>query len=164
MAEIDNIIHDVNLGKRFSNYRQEVDRIVKLVLSDGSAKVSRDVRSDLYLRDADNNEIYFEIKSPRPNKDQCLNTTRKHLTVHCITQRTFPKVRTYYGMAYDPYGEGEYCHSLAIKHLDMKNHVLLGRLFWDLLGGKGAYEDVVRVFQKVGRDGGTGAIEDALNA
>lgn len=162
MAEIDNIIHDVSLGKRFPNYRQEVNRIVKLVLSDGSAKVSRDVRSDLYLRDANNNEIYFEIKSPRPNKDQCLNTTRKHLTIQCITQSTFPKVRTYYGMAYNPYGEGEYRHSFAIKHLDMKNHVLLGRPFWNLLGGKGAYEDVVRVFQKVGREGGTRAIEDVV--
>ena len=164
MAEVDNIIHDVNLGKRFSNYRHEVIRLVKLVRSDGSAKVSRDVRSDLYLRDSDGNDIYFEIKSPTPNKDQCLTTTRKHLTIHCIAQSTFPRVQTYFGMAYNPYGMGEYRHSFATKHLDVKNHVLLGQSFWNLLGGRGAYEDVVRVFQKVGIGGGTRAIEDAINA
>ena len=164
MSEIDNIIHDVNLGKRFTNYRQEVDRLVKLVLSDTSAKVSRDVRSDLYLKDAGGNEIYFEIKSPRPNKDQCLTTTRKHLTLHCIMRSSFPKVQTYYGMAYNPYGEEKYRHSFALKHLDMKNHVLLGKDFWALLGGTGTYEDVVKVFQKVGESGGTKAIEDLLSA
>lgn len=164
MSEIDNIIHDINRGKRFPNYRQEVNRLVKLLLGDTSTMVSRDVISDLHLEGADGNSIYFEIKSPFPNKDQCLTTTRKHLTLHCITKHAFPKVQTYYGMAYNPYGEGEYRHSFAVKHLDIKNHLLVGRPFWNLLGGTGAYEDVVKVFQKVGMHGGTKTIEDTLAA
>lgn len=163
LAEIDNIIHEVNNGKRFSNYRHEVQRLVKLVQGDSSSRVSRDVRSDLYVKDGAGNEIYIEFKSPSPNKDQCLTTTRKHLTIHCIKQEPFPNVQTYFGMAYNPYGMGEYAYSFGCKYLDIKNHALIGKPLWELLGGRGTYEDIVGVYEKVGIAGGTRAIQEALD-
>ena len=163
LAEIDNIVHEVGIGKRFPNYRHEVQRLVKLVGGDGSSKVSRDVRSDLYVSDGSGVEIYIEFKSPSPNKDQCLTTTRKHLTIHCITKSAFPKTQTYFGMAYNPYGTGEYAYSFGCKYLDVKNHVLIGKALWDMLGGPGSYDAICEVYKSVGEGGGTKAILDALN-
>ena len=162
LSEIDSIIHGVGTGKRFPNYRKEVGRLVRLVRSDGSSKVARDVRSDLYARDSEDREIYIEFKSPSPNKDQCLTTTRKHLTIHCVTGHPFPRMQTYFGMAYNPYGAGEYAYSIGCKYLDMKNHALVGRALWDMLGGPGAYEGVLGAYERAGLAGGTGSIRDAL--
>lgn len=163
LAEIDNIIHEINIGKRFSNYRHEVQRLVKLVRGDTSNSVSRDVRSDLYVSDSTGNEIYIEFKSPSPNKDQCLTTTRKHLTIHCIKQSSFPKVQTYFGMAYNPYGTHDYAYSFGCKYLDIKNHALIGKPLWELLGGPGTYEDLVDIYENVGITGGTKAIREAVD-
>lgn len=59
LAEIDNIVHEVGVGKRFPNYRHEVQRLVRLAGGDASSKVSRDVRSDLYVSDGRGVEIYM---------------------------------------------------------------------------------------------------------
>lgn len=163
LSEIDNIVHNVGVGKRFKNYRHEVQRLVNLVRGDGSSKVSRDVRSDLYISDGTSKEIYIEFKSPSPNKDQCLTTTRKHLTIHCIRRNAFPKTQTYFGMAYNPYGADEYAYSFGCKYLDVKNHALIGKPLWDMLGGPGSYEELCEVYKNVGLTGGTGAILDALD-
>ena len=164
LSEIDSIIHEVGSGKRFTNYRHEVDRLVRLVGGDGSSRVGRDVRSDLYARDAASREVYIEFKSPYPNKDQCLTTTRKHLTIHCITKQAFPMAQTYFGMAYNPYGAGEYAYSIGCKYLDIKNHALFGRALWDMLGGQGSYEVVLGAYERAGLAGGTESIRDALDA
>lgn len=164
LAEIDGIIHGVSGGKRFTNYRHEVQRLVRLVRGDGSGRESRDVRSDLYLMDGEGRETYIEFKSPSPNKDQCLTTTRKHLTIHCIKKNAFPRVQTYFGMAYSPYGAGEYAYSIGCKYLDMKNHALVGKPLWDMLGGPGAYEGILGVYEAVGLAGGTESIRRALDA
>ena len=59
----------------------------------------------------------------------------------------------YVGMAYHPYGEGQpYTAHFATTYLDVKHHILLGRAFWDYLGGSGAYEDVLGIYRKVGCD------------
>lgn len=99
----------------------EVKRIVDLVNRDTSNEISKNVISDLYVKDKDGNEVYFEIKSPKPNKDQCLKVTENHLLIHCMTRRHFPQVKTKYGMAYNPYGEGnKYNHNFSKTFLDIE--------------------------------------------
>jgi len=67
-----------------------------------------------------------------------------------------PRARTFYAMAYNPYGEAKqaYKHSLALRYLDMDDQVLLGPEFWELVGGPGAYELVLDLYREVGRTKG----------
>ena len=107
----------------------------------------------LYVCDKTENEAYFEIKTPKPNKGQCINATIDHLLIHCIRRKHFPQVRTHFGMAYHPDGEGKlYTHKFALDYLDVKRHAIMGKAFWYYLGGAGAYEDVLSVYRKVGHD------------
>ena len=69
--EVTKIIDELDKKKKFSNYQQEVKRIVDLVNKDTSNKISQSVTADLYVKDSDGNETYFEFKSPKPNKKQC---------------------------------------------------------------------------------------------
>lgn len=164
LAEIDGIMHGVSGGERFTNYRYEVQLLVSLVRGDGSGRESRDVRSDLYLAYGGGRETYIELKSPSPNKDPCLTTTRKRPTIHCIKRNAFARVQTYFGMAYNPYGSGGCAYSIGCKYLDMKNHALVGKTLCDMLGGHGAYEGMLGVYEAVGLAGGTESIRGALDA
>ena len=150
-AEIDKITTRINNGDIFENYIDEVNRIVDFVSNDTSKLVEKSIISDLYLKDKQNNEVFIEIKSPKPNKEQCINVTRKHLCIHAIRRRVFPETKTYFGMAYNPYGNSSYKHSFSVKYLDISNQVLMGKDFWDFLGGKDTYEELLRIFTDIGK-------------
>lgn len=163
IAEVDKVMSELNEQKKFSNYQQEAKRIVDLSVKDTSNKISRSVISDLYVKDKEGNETYFEFKSPKPNKKQCLEVTKQHLLIHCMTKKHFPQVKTHYGMAYNPNGEGnQYNHSFSKTYLDIKHHVMIGKSLWDYLGGNGTYEELLKIYEKVGKDTGTELIKKTL--
>ena len=107
--------------------------------------VPKSIRSDLYV-----NNMFFELKSPKPNKDQCINAVRRHLELHAA--KSHEKISTYFAMSYNPWGnnKNDYNHSFSKKYLDLENHVLIGKEFWDLLGGSGTYEELVGIYKDVG--------------
>jgi hypothetical protein len=125
--------------------------------------VERPVVADLYLESSEGKRFFFEIKSPKPNKGQCLEIAERLLRVHAITQAGRPSVNAYFAMAYNPYGthREEYKHSFSLTYLDMKNEVLLGEEFWEIVGGKGTYEELLEIYREVGQEK-TKAMMDAL--
>ena len=147
---IESIRNEIETTKMQGRYPAYVDAIASSFHAD---TVARSVKADLYVRDLDNSDIFFEMKSPKPNKSQCLDVTEKLLRIHALKQNGPPNVRTYYAMSYNPYGSrDQYNHSFAINLLDMEHQVLLGPEFWELIGGPGTYEQVVELFGQVGRE------------
>lgn len=151
IKEIENLTNKVNTNGRPENYLDLVKKIVS-ISKDGKDETRSRV-TDLYLKDKDGNETFFEIKSPKPNKGQCVEVLDRQLQTHAIRRAGAPKVRTYFAMAYNPYGSSRssYKHSFSIKYLDMENQVLLGKEFWDFLGGSGTNEEIVAIYQEVGK-------------
>lgn len=150
-TEISDEVGRINKGHIFPNYFDAIKKILDMEKCGKGKTVARGVTSDLYLKQDNGDEMFFEIKTPKPNKEQCLNITRKHLWIHAILKKTHPKVQTYFGMGYNPYGEGnQYKHSFAIKHLDIERQTLIGKQYWDFLGGKGTYEELLEIYHKVG--------------
>ncbi|MCX6033711.1 MAG: TdeIII family type II restriction endonuclease [Chloroflexi bacterium] len=72
-------------------------------------------------------------------------------------------MRPAFARAYNPYGENkkDYKHSFSMQYLDMENEVLLVDEFWDVVGGKGTYRELLDIYQEVGREK-TKAMMDAL--
>ena len=129
--------------------------------SDKGKSSERRILIDLYVKQQDGTELYFEMKSPKPNKGQCLEVTNRLLHVHAIKRARHPKVQTYFAMAYNPYGDerSSYKHSFTLSYLDFKNMVLVGSEFWGLIGGKGTYVEVLDIYREVGREKGPDLIE-----
>ena len=149
-AGIDGIIDDIRTKKYGGNYQEYVRMIVG---SFHANHVLQSVKVDLYLRDHQNNELFFEMKTPKPNLDQCVSITRKFLEIHALRRSGPPSVQTYFGMSYNPYGtREEYGWSVARKYLDIDTQVLIGPEFWDFLGGPGTYEEVLSIFQEIGAE------------
>jgi hypothetical protein len=38
--------------------------------------------------------------------------------------------------------------------MDFENEVLIGKEFWDIVGGPGTYEEILSIYQEVGREKG----------
>jgi hypothetical protein len=103
------------------------------------------------------------MKSPQPNKGQCLEVTQRILRTHLIRRTPRPKVQAYFAMAYNPYGQdrSDYKWSFALSHMPFDKAVLIGHEFWTVIGGPSTYVEVLEVYQEVGVEKGKYMI-DAL--
>lgn len=162
-AKIEEIINRLQrAGQRPKpDFLRWIDEVLR---AESEAKVRRRIVADLYLQDEQGNEYFFELKSPRPNKGQCLEVTQRLLRAHALRRAPRPRVQAFYAMAYNPYGEEreDYAHSIALNYLDLQNEVLLGREFWDFLGGEGTYKELLEIYREVGQENRQAMIEALL--
>ncbi|CDM95086.1 MAG: TdeIII family type II restriction endonuclease [Arthrospira platensis PCC 7345] len=111
------------------------------------------VQVDLKIINNNNEAILFEIKSPKPNKGQCLEVLQRLLRFHLFTHSLEMETQAYYAMPYNPWGKLEnYKWSVAKKYLPFDDTVLVGDQFWTVIGGEGTYEEVLSIYLEVGRD------------
>jgi hypothetical protein len=111
-------------------------------------EVNAATRIDLYVRTQGDEAHYFEIKSAKPNKDQCIQMKRHLLTTLAIRREA--STHAWWGVPYNPYGRGEYRHAYPLVFFDFEHEVLIGEPFWDFLGGPGTYEGLLDVYRRVG--------------
>lgn len=60
------------------------------------------------------------------------------------------KVNTLIAIPYNPYEPAPYNRWTIRGMLDLKQELKVANDFWDFLGGEGAYEDLLKCFEKVG--------------
>lgn len=154
IGRIEEIVSDIGSGGMKSGYLGYVKEIV--AVAGRGESVARSHTADLYIEKADGSELFFEIKSPKPNKGQCLEATNRQLQIHGITHEKYPRVGAFFASAYNPWGvaKSTYNHSFAKNYMDLEEEVLIGKEFWDLVGGVGTYEEVLDIYQEVGREKG----------
>lgn len=154
IKRIEEITSEINHGGMKSKYPDFVKEIVEL--SKAGSGIERLSIADLYIETESGEEWFFEIKSPKPNKGQCLEATSRLLQIQAITHDKYPKAKTFYATAYNPYGvkKGDYKHSFAVNYMDMDDQVLLGKEFWDKIGGNDTYEEILGIYQEVGKQKG----------
>ena len=150
------IMNSINTGQQgnYFNYHTQVSRIVELAQKEPEADETVGHTVDLYLKKGEN-ETFFELKAPKPNKDQCLRMTSRCLEIHAERKAKRPRVRTWIGMAYNPDGDGidEYDWSQAKRYLDVKRQVLMGEQYWSFMdgGNKNAMNELLEIFEEVGK-------------
>ncbi|MBF2065087.1 MAG: TdeIII family type II restriction endonuclease [Calothrix sp. C42_A2020_038] len=113
---------------------------------------TKKVRVDLYILTFDGTELLFEIKSPKPNKGQCLEVTQRLLRFNLLREKNRQNLKTYYAMPYNPYGttRTSYKHSLALQYTPFKEAVIIGNEFWSIVGGESTYEELLEIYLEVG--------------
>lgn len=162
VTEISNIVHLLETDGRNKNYN---DRVAALPQSLGDLEDrinQRNVISDLYL-ESDTCEHYFEIKAPKPNKDQCMKMIQKSLEINCIRAESERTVHTWIGMTFNPFGDhNEYRHDIADKYLDVAEQVRIGSDFWEIVGDADTYDDLVKIFRRIANDGGREKLREVV--
>jgi Type II restriction endonuclease, TdeIII len=114
----------------------------------------KSVRADLYILAKDGTRFFFEIKSPKPNKGQCLEVIQRLLRFHLLQGINRPHLQAYYAMPYNPYGstKTDYKWSQARNYLPFDEVVVIGQEFWTIIGGKTAYEELLEIYLEVGHE------------
>lgn len=146
MDEIERNLSALRGGERKPNWEKEIERIGAFVKGDTEV---RRVISDLYLK-KEEEEIFISIKTVKPNLDQTEIAKKDMLLLKAHNTN----YQTYFGLFYNPGGEerSNYNWTIPSKIFDMKNDpcVLIGKDYWNKLGGKGTYAELLTIFAKVG--------------
>lgn len=147
----ENILSDLDSVKREPNHQKESEEIYN-ISQKGKDSVNRIQTVDLYLERDDGEQIYFEIKGPKPNKNEMRAAKRDLLEIYAMKAREGKKVKIFLGMYYNPYAPEEYKRWTCLKFFDKGNDFLVGKDFWDYFGGAGTFEDLVKIYEDVGEE------------
>ncbi len=142
---ISKILQEIKIKVRKADKEQEIKEILKSD-SNGGRKIK--VRADLFLKKG-NEEYYIEIKTAKPNIDVFVKSKQKLLEWIALRKK---RVNTILAIPYNPYHPEPYNRFTMQGYLDEENELYVAEKFWELLGGKGTYKEVLDIFDKVGKE------------
>lgn len=95
---------------------------------------------------------FMSIKTVKPNIDQTAEAKRDLLKLALHS----PEARVYYGLYYNPYGmaRSAYNHTPPMGIFDFHRDpvILIGKDYWETLGGVGFYEELLAICEEVGQE------------
>lgn len=144
-AIISRILQEIKNGTRKANKGEEIMEILQCKSKNGR-KVK--VRADLFLKKG-NDEYYIEIKTAKPNIDVFAKSKEKLLQWVALRKK---KVITLLAIPYNPYHPEPYNRFTMQGYLDEAEELYVADRFWELLGGKGTYKDILDIFDEVGKE------------
>ncbi|MFH0770835.1 MAG: TdeIII family type II restriction endonuclease [Candidatus Peregrinibacteria bacterium] len=149
-SAISEILSGLDSATHQPNYEKEKATIMRV------GRIGRTVKRvqtvDLFLVTKTGQEIYVEIKGPKPNKNEMRAAKRDLLEILAMRAAKQKNVHAFLGMYYNPYAPQEYQRWTCLKFFDPGEDFLIGKSFWDFLGGRGAYEDLIHIYETVGEE------------
>jgi len=127
---------------------------LELLKNNLSGKINKikPAKVDLFIEDK-NGELYlFDIKTVKPNKGDFEKFKQTLLTWAGIifTKNKDIKVNTLLGITYNPFYPNPYKTWTMRTMLDLQEELMVAENFWDFLGGKDAYNELLDCFEKAG--------------
>jgi len=152
--KINSIIKELNEAQRVPNWDEEIELIEGFRDLSDLELIDLKITMDLYIPNFKNNEpFYAEIKSPKPNKDQCLQTKQKLLKVYLSEDWRGENI--YFAFPYNPYLTREnydHPHIKSTFQIPDSPKLLMGKEFWDLIGGEGTYSKILELAKLASKD------------
>jgi len=143
---IDDIIRKLRNGEEKVSHDREVKLVLAASATDG--KVQKEGRvADFYMRRA-GKEHYFEIKTVKPNID--VFTKSKTKLLEWVARRRSP-IKVFLAFPYNPYHPQPYERFTEQGVLDRGKEFLIGKEYWDFLGGENTFEELLALFDEVGK-------------
>lgn len=143
---IEEIVRKLRNGEKSVNHSDEVKKI--LHTSARSGKVQKEGRiADFYMK-RDGREHYFEIKTVKPNIDVFTKSKTKLLE---WVARKRKLISVYLAFPYNPYHPQPYERFTLQGLLERKKEFLVGDEYWNYLGGKNTFEELLALFNDVGK-------------
>jgi len=144
---IDEIIRKLRNGEKKVNHDEEVKLILSASAKDGKAQKEGRIADFYMLRDSI--EHYFEIKTVKPNID--VFTKSKAKLLEWIARKRKP-VKVFLAFPYNPYHPQPYERFTEQGMLERGKEFLIGKEYWDFLGGDNTFEELLDLFDLVGKE------------
>ncbi|HOL57676.1 MAG TPA: TdeIII family type II restriction endonuclease [Spirochaetota bacterium] len=118
----------------------------------GRKNTLKTVKVDLYLETSEGDIYLFDLKTAKPNITEFKSYKRTLLEWAAIvlTKNQSAQIHSLIAIPYNPYEPKPYERWTIKGMLDDKQELLVGKEFWDFLGGKDTYEDLLDCFEKSG--------------
>lgn len=148
--EIQHIINELTIGGNPDKIK-EIERI-RRVCKQGKINKLKTVKVDLFVKSNDGNIHLFDLKTTKPNISNFKDFKRTLLEWVAIYLSKYPNanVNTYLAIPYNHYEPKPYERWTLRGMLDLENELMVAEEFWDFLGGKGAYIELLDCFERVG--------------
>lgn len=143
---IDDIVRKLRNGEKEVNSIQEVKLVLEASARDGKAQKEGRI-ADFYMRRA-GKEHYFEIKTVKPNID--VFTKSKTKLLEWVARRRIP-IKVFLAFPYNPYHPQPYERFTEQGVLDRGKEFLIGKEYWNFLGGENTFEELLTLFDTVGK-------------
>jgi len=151
VLKIDSIMRDLRSASRRPDKEKETKEVLA-VASKGNLGKKLKKRVDLFVEMKDRTEYYFEVKTAKPNINEFTGIKKQMLDWIAMrgSEKPTAKIKTIVAIPYNPYEPNLYERWTLQGLFDLRQEVLVGNEFWDLLGGKNTYEELLKVFEQAG--------------
>jgi len=151
VLKIDQIVRDLRAVKRKPDKEKETREVLS-VAAKGNLGRKLKKRVDLFVETQEEIEYYFELKTAKPNINEFTGIKKQLLDWIAMrgSEKQDVNIKTIVAIPYNPYEPEPYERWTLQGLFDLKQEVLVGEEFWDLLGGKKTYEDLLKVFEEAG--------------
>ena len=145
-ATINNILRQLRNSERECDIEKEIAEVLSADPRNG--KVQKEGRiADFYML-RDGVEQYFEIKTAKPNIDVFTKSKSKLLE---WVARKRKKIKVFLVFPYNPYHPKPYGRFTLQGLLKSGEDLLIGKDYWDYLGGKNTFVELLELFDSVGK-------------
>ncbi len=146
-TKIAEIIAKLRNGDREANIEKEIEEVLSASHKNGKFQKSGNI-ADFYM-ERNNKEYYFEIKTVKPNIDVFEKSKTKLLE---WVARRRKKINVFLAFPYNPYHPEPYSRFTEVGMMDSPNDFLVGDEYWDFIGGKNTFPQLLKVFDEVGKE------------
>ena len=149
--EIQKIMDNLTAADTQPNKTNEIE-IIRKVCQSGKMRTVKPTKIDVYLESFDNEIFLFDIKTAKPNKGGFKEFKRTLLewVATELSENPNAKINSLIAIPYNPYEPKPYSRWTMAGMLDLEKELKVAEEFWDFLGGKGAYNELLNYFERVG--------------
>lgn len=150
-VEIQKIINGLITATSTPDKKEEIERIRKVCQIGEMIKV-RPTKVDLMFESKNGAYYLFDIKTAKPNAGGFKEFKRTLLEWIAVILANKPDadINSYIAIPYNPYEPEPYTRWTMRGMLDLENELKVADEFWDFLGGKNTYKDLLDCFERVG--------------
>lgn len=126
--------------------------IIQKVCQTGELRKVKPTLVDIYLESHSGEIFLFDIKTAKPNRGGFKEFKRTLLewTAVVLAENPEAKINSIIAIPYNPYDPNPYSRWTMAGMLDLEHELKVADEFWDFLGGKGTYNDLLDCFERVG--------------
>ena len=146
-SKINKIISELRNGSRKANISHEINEVLKASALSGEYQKSGNI-ADFYMK-RNGKEYFFEIKTAKPNIDVFEKSKTKLLE---WVARKRKNINVILAFPYNPYHPKPYSRFTEVGMMDAPNDFLVGEQYWDFIGGKNTFPDLLKTFEAKSRD------------
>lgn len=148
---IQSIINRLSVADTAPNKQNELDEIRRATNTE-KINIIKTVKADIFLENKGGEMFFIDLKTAKPNISNFKNFKRTLLEWAAIayTQNIQAKIHTLIAIPYNPYEPKPYERWTIKGMLDDKHELMVGREFWDFLGGRGTYDNLLECFEIAG--------------